>query len=967
MGQLKVEGLDLPVEIAGSTPTPEEHAFIMQMLAARSAAPAPPPSAAQTPPTAPPPADTSPGAGRAALERSGDPRFATPAPKEEPSYLQKFSSPLVHGANNLAGMPNLFATVVSYPFQKAAEYVHPPTGKALADVRDSWMSNTGDNGPVLRGARAVGLTPEDVSWRPNDAVGRALHNSTDLMTQIVGGGALSRLYGAVKPLFGASAPITSVPKSGFVSAPAPQFATQHGGKDVASATVGGTAQEAAHSAGASPATEGQFTALGALAPYFTPQGFFRNLVSPRNSTLAGKNLAKELDSTPERLLRQFDDANSGIPDINGWTPTPGGITGNSTLLQKERTAADSQKSIPDPGYPGAKVTPAELRQRGDNVVMDATREAAPEGIPLAMTTEAQERLRLIREDAAKRAAEQEARAARLEAQAQSSAETAASSLPPIAHGERTSARSASAQQFHGQLEKAETASETAGGKLFDAVDPDKTARVPMYPLRDALEEVRDLAVREGRLDALPKAMRKPTTAEGEVVGDQIDDFLRNASPVEPNPQFLANVPFERVKGLRSRLTTEQRMATDPKEREYYGRLISGLDNAVANEPTGLLAGRYATARDFWRDNVAKPYREGTVADILRKDKDFTGAGTLMAGGERGAQNMKQLADQVRSNPDLARATRDFAHTDMATYATDINGRVNGTKLREWVDKHGPMLDHFPDLKEEFSKIATAQRIADKHAAYAATQSPQLRALAAQGIKNTEEQIRHSAARFYLNGEPDAVISGILAAKKGERAKLAADARGMLGSDEARDGMARAYWDNLSKRVLDEKGSMVNGRWKSALSKALDQEGDVARRLLPPEVVTRLKQMETANAINTARDRAAANAGPTTAERQSGKLAQIAAGTGRHILLPLLVAGGGTATGNALAGVIGAVAIEGLSLTRGMRKSAEQAAIREILFDPKLYREAMNNAVLSNASQERMRKTLTPYLMATGGR
>ena len=45
MPPLTVEGLDLPVEIAGSTPTPEEHAFIMQLLASRSAASAPTPSA----------------------------------------------------------------------------------------------------------------------------------------------------------------------------------------------------------------------------------------------------------------------------------------------------------------------------------------------------------------------------------------------------------------------------------------------------------------------------------------------------------------------------------------------------------------------------------------------------------------------------------------------------------------------------------------------------------------------------------------------------------------------------------------------------------------------------------------------------------------------------------------------------------------------------------------------------------
>ena len=960
MGVITVEGLG-QVEIAGDVPTAQEQAAIAAHLQSLRSAPT-----TQTP--APPPAPAGPEGGRAALEKSGDPRFADPAPgkapqKEAPSYAQQFGSPITRGLSGLADIPNYLTAGATYPIQKVAEYIHPPTGKALADVRDTWLSNTGDNGPVLRVARAIGLAPEDASWRPNDALGRAMHTTTDLMTQIVGGGVLGRAFAAAKPLMGTSAPGTNVPKSGFFNSPGAAPTTQYGGRDAVSAIAGGTAGEVAHSLGGGPGAEGSATALGALAPYFAPQGFLRNLVRPRNSTLAGQNLAKELDSTPETLLRQFDDANINIPNIEGWTPTPGGITGNSTLLGKELRAADSPTSIPDPGYPGARVTPAGLRQRGDNIVREETRNAAPAGTPAAMTDEAQYLLGRVREESARRAAEQEARAARLEAQAQRSADKAAESLPFLAPGERTSARAASARQFHTQLETAESAAQSAGSRLFDAVDPDKTARVPMYGMRDALEEVRDLAVREGRMDALPKAMRKPTTAEGEVVGDQIDDFLRNTASVEPNPQFLANVPFERVKGLRSRLTTEQRAATDPKEREYYGRLIAGIDRAVASEPTGQLAARYATARDFWRDNVAKPYREGVVADILRKDKDYTGAGTLMAGGERGAQNMKQLADQVRSNPDLSRAVRDFAHTDMATFAMDINGRVNGTKLRQWVDKHGPMLDHFPDIKQEFSQIATAQRIADKHAAYAAEQSPQLRALAAQGIKNTEDQIKNSAARFFLNAEPDAVINGILTAKKGERAKLAANARDILQSDEARAGMARAYFDNLSNRVLGKEGSMVNGRWKSALSKALDEEGDVARRLLPPEVITRLKEMERANAINTARDRAAANVGSGTAERQSGKLAQIAAGAGRHILLPLLVAGGGTAAGYSLAGVIGAAALEGMAVTRAARMAAQQAAVREILFDPKLYREAMNNAALSNASQARMRKTLTPYLMS----
>lgn len=920
--------------------------------------------------------------GRLIAERT-DPRFAPGilAPVE-PTPAQKAASPVVRGLQALPDLANLIAGGLAHipgPMDVLRSIRGQPPSRMREETEklgQGYLSQTGGEGLIYKMARERGIVPPDPSWRPSDWLARSLYNTTDLMTQIGSGGGLTRFI------------------TGAMRRPPPEWTR----RDLFVApALGGVTGATAHAVAPQQhqeLAEGYGMALGAMSPYALPRVVGTaldrafNLFRSPPSAETGQRLASIVGRDPETLLDEYRRGLSVAPSIEGWAPSPGTVMAGiaepgersaaAALLGQERRAADTPTPIRDPLDRSQTISPAELRARNTQALQEEMRAGRPEGVPQAAIDEMTERVGNIRQRAQQRAGQLQGQAEGLETEAARAQNLVDRQLPPTAPGERTQARAGAAQRVYGALEEAEERAVVHGGQLFDAVDPERTARVPMYRLRDALDEVKRLAIERGRTDAIPRVMIKPKDDEGRILGDKVDDFLHNWEYQPPNPQFLAHVPYERVKGLRSRLTTAQRQAVDPQEREFYGMLIQGVDNAVAESAQGTLAARYAAARDFWRENVALPYRTGPVATILKREKEYTGAGQLFAPGERGGQNMAQIAAQVRADPDLYRATVDYARADMTAFATDVNGRVNGAKLKEWIDKHQPALRHFPELQQEFNRLSQAQRTADQWFEAAQEQAPALRALAEKGIRNTEDAIRRSAARFYLNAEPEDVVRGILSVKgNAQRRRSAEQAMAMLRTREGREGLQRAYYDYVVRRALGgEERIDPKGGWKNTFTKILDAESDIAEVLLPAQVRDRMKRLERAAVMAAKRDEARANVGSRTAEDLSGgdpgDLSVM------HRLVQSLRGDLPTALGGATAGAIagstagplgttigGAAGAAGAYLGRHLmlaRTAAREAALREALFDGEIFERAMSSASLDPVVRRRIGDKIKPYIL-----
>lgn len=863
------------------------------------------------------------------------------------------------------------------------------TEKYLKEPGRRLMAATGPASPERGFLRDQGILPEDPQWRPEGTLARGVQDAAILGGQLLSGGLLTRGINAL----GQGA------KNVFAGQNAPFFgakASTEGitpGRDIAASLTGGGAGTIAHSltpAGSPFGDMPEATAMGvgSVVPYASGWRALPALASRAynffkpGAAETGQRLAGMVGKDPATLAQEFRAVNEGprgmpsdaVPSIPDYAPSPGAITGNKTLLGIERREADKPTPFTDPLNERAQIMPADLRARNEKAVQDEIRASAPAGDPNQAVGEMQGRIERVRDLAARREAMLNEQAATLEGNAKTGQEVVEAQMPGIPAGERTAAKASASQRMFKDTGEAHKENAVSGGKLFD-LDPDKTSKIEMYSIRDAMDAVKKDAIETGRTDALPKIMRKPASAEGAPIGDKIDDYLHNWEAVEPNPQFLAAVPYARVKGLRTRLTDLQRDAANGTERHYLGELIKGVDNAVVKSG-GDLAERYALARDFWRQNVVAPFREGKVADILQGGKEHSMGDSLFVPGERGGDAIKQLVPQIRANPALYRDVVDYARADMVSYATDINGKVKGDKLKDWVEKHAPVLSHFPELQSEFTRLSGAQRQADMYLKEASDRSPELRALADRGVKNTEDAIKYSAARFFLNNRPEDVMAAVLKLTGGKRREAAEQIMSMLKTREAREGWARTYYDSVTKRALGgEERNEAKGGWANTYTNILDNEADVANLWLTEPVRNRMKGLDKAVYMNSLRTKARANDGSRSPEDFSGpsatdastshrivqglrsELPSVAAGALAGGIAGSMLPGAGTATGVG----VGVAAALGRRVMQA-RTAAKEAALREIIFNPDLYEKAMSQASLAPAVKKMLAQKIRPYML-----
>jgi hypothetical protein len=970
-----------------------------------------PPAVSVVPKPAPPPANkttTKVDPWQLLNEIAGPAPAEVEAPKGKKQYppptsFQQIMSPIGHGVGSLydlfSAVPGLVLKLPQWT-RNAARFMSDgqdvifgrPVPRREPDFIDSvggWgdklLAQVGpEHNPLMGLMREYGVMPENPEWRPEGWAARGLHNTSELGSQILLGGWLSRAFTPAVPAVKSLSPVTNR----AVATTLPEIEAMGPYRTyVVPPAVGGFAGSTAYNIAPKEyrdTAEAGAMGVGSLLPLMRMPARVAEMFSKVNpfdlfksETYAetGTRLAALLGRHPRHLLDKYTEAEKSAPKIPGYAPSPGAIMDDVPLLGIERQQANKATPIQDPLNPGSRLTPAELRLRNDTALDDSMRHPVdmPDGAAAKTAVEGVQGTIAQQRAASERVSQGlMAQADLLEENARKAQQVVSADMPPTPVGGRTQAKSDASSNLYRRFDAREDVNKVHAGELFDAADPALDAKVELYSIRDALDAVYEAAFRRGRLDRLPNIMRPPK----DVVLDKIDDYLHNWQTAERNPQFLANVPYERIKGLRERITDELRETQHPTTREYLSTLLKGVDDAVERSTLPGLAERYAKARTYFRENIAEPFRNSALGPVLQSG-DMTGAGpAVFVPGIKGGDVISPMVPQIRADPELYSAFVQYIRADMASSVLDVNGKVIGSRLKEWNDKYGPALKPFPELQKEFERIASAQRSADDFLRIAKEKSPGLRALAKEGIINTEDAIMSSAARFYLNAEPSDVIRRLVGLKGSERAKMAGETMGLIQSKEGREGMARAYYDDIVRRVL---GGADRARSKPAgnsFAKILDEESDLAEVLLPPGVRDRLRQLDKAYTMESARDRARAGVGSHTPEDVTtpdvrdlsvghrliqslrSDLPSVAGGALVGATLGSSVPGGGTFTG----AVVGATATGITKRLMELRTAAKEAALREMIFNRDLFERGMSSASLDAASRRLLSNKIKPYII-----
>lgn len=714
------------------------------------------------------------------------------------------------------------------------------------------------------------------------------------------------------------------------------------------ALSGGTGEVAAQQAGEKFRPWGELT--GALAPMaaLAPlQWLGRKIMPPLGreaqdraaAELLDPRLADPKDTTRDMLGLRLGHAQREAADLPGYTPTTGAVLDDPTILGQERALITTD--------PAAREEVKRLRGQNQAAMQEGLDDAAPAGDPNAPRRAASERVQAFRDkvkarrDQLTQRAQADAAARTGQAQGQLDEATVAFQESQRALDDahvtvdRTPEQASRAVAEH--LTAAERQADTRAKELFDQVD--KTAEVTIYPLRQARDEVHAQAKERGREDAIPAILKAPKDDEGKQFGKFLDDYLNPPADQPPGKKFLPKLPVAQLQGLRSRLTTARRQLResggDEQEMAFLSRLIQGVDDTLEQAPEQAVSGPYKIARDFFRENVAGPFRDNTVGKIIKGDVPPTeAAGQLFKPGERGATSADEFIRAAGGEAPAQELVRDYAVQKALAYAVDRQGRVDPAKLRTFNQKYAPALDRFPTVQQELADLQAMQTAARESAAQAQArvasaedQVSQVGRSSAQAVREAEARgarlgrrgeaaIQNQHAAMVLDSDPAKLITQIRNSK--DPAETLTKISQLVKKDpQAQAGLARAYWDTLMQRVAGStEGSPIV---PSKLARLTSDPREVALQnaLLTPAQRYRLSQvLKAAQTEQRAVQAKATRGGSDTAENYSGQRLM------EHGMRAVL----GGPIGSGIAGLLKAM---GMAAT----KESVQSIYREAILDP----------------------------------
>lgn len=606
--------------------------------------------------------------------------------------------------------------------------------------------------------------------------------------------------------------------------------------------------------------------------------------------LVNPELADIRSSARKMLGHRIKEAEREAADVPGYQPTTGALLDDPNLLGRERALAVSDED--------AKAELLRLRRQNQTAMTEGLDEVAPAGDPQAPRRAASARVQAFR-DKVKARRERLAADAQLQAEASKTKATdqldeakaaflEADSKLNGPHADVIQEPEAASRTLAEQLTAAEKTANKRAEELFGEVD--KTAEVSLYPLRKARDEVQAMAKERGREDAIPGILKKPKDDDGKQYGKYLDDYL-NPPADSPDPKkFLPKLPVSQLQGLRSRLTTARRQLReaggDEQEQSFLGMLIKGVDDTLEQAAEEKVSGPYKRARDYFRENVAGPFRDNTISKIIRGDvAPAEAAGQVFKPGERGAAAADELTKAMGYGSEAY--IRDYAIQKALTYAVGRDGRIDPAKLRAFNQKYAPALERFPAVRDELTNVQQMQQRAQEAAKAAGArvkeaegQLAEAGKAGAQTIREAEERgaalgrrgdvaIQNQHAAMVLDSDPHKLITSIRNSK--DPGETLTRVQQLTRKDpEAQAGLARAYWDNLMSRITSNtEGDPIRA---AALSRLLKDPKEVA---LQQQLLTPGQRFRLGNILKAAQteQRAAAakvnRAGSDTAENTAG--------------------------------------------------------------------------------------------------
>lgn len=393
-------------------------------------------------------------------------------------------------------------------------------------------------------------------------------------------------------------------------------------------------------------------------------------------------------------------------------------------------------------------------------------------------------------------------------------------------------------------------------------------------------------------------------------------------------------------------------------------------NSSAPEVIAAAGERYRLARDFFLKNVVEKFRQGRIKDILAVGPDnlpkTKASDTLKNIVNAPSGKPEAVADFVRAvggRPEAERALLDYAVADIADFARNAEGHLVSSKLQAWREKHAPVLRAFPEVDRVLSNVQGLQRRVDSVVAEAADRIARAETLAKADLKaaketgkqkvaaekqrasETQKQIDRSAAKFWIDKEPEKAVASVLSS--GDPVKAAKQTLAIVnkGGAEAKRGVAQAAWDYALSRMF----SNVEGEGLKVATTAnfLEKNRDALRILLGGDgQLKKLEDLYRAAEINSRTGRANVRGGSDTAQNQASRNQKVVEAAKRSIST-VLGAGAGVAFGGPIAGVLGAAAGAATQLAYERQRDIVRQLAGAALHDPEVFRTLTTAVTAAN--------------------
>lgn len=312
--------------------------------------------------------------------------------------------------------------------------------------------------------------------------------------------------------------------------------------------------------------------------------------------------------------------------------------------------------------------------------------------------------------------------------------------------------------------------------LFAAVDPEGTLK---KDASDLVEAARAIKKEPGQGDdAIPstllgdiKRLAKGGDEAAEAGEEGAEAVAKSADGVAE--EGTGEVSFRFLVNMRQRISDEigaARAANNGARVNNLLRLKGTVQDEIssfASEGGSEAAKRLDDALTFFANEFAPRFKQGAggqFRNVLKKSAPGTAPPTGTAdrflkqgsGSREPAEDLKRIIEKAENPADAEKAVRDYLVGDLADTIVS-GGKLNVDRLKTWRGKRREVLNQFPEIRRDVQQLESALGGASKRTSELEAQVK----AAAAGVKRTEDELKRSATRLFLDRDPvDAVKSAM---------------------------------------------------------------------------------------------------------------------------------------------------------------------------------------------------------------